>query len=374
VKLYRTYILFALFSFFCHANQYIYPVAVLESEKGFFLFVLHQEGPDSLQLYMWDPDTDIMQKGLSARFSPTSLQIIPGQKGFSFIDAGRIRIKQFLKKSPRALEPDQPLYGFSTVVWLDEQTLCTSAKRGNYFGIFQICVDGHVDTIVAQEGFDFLYPQKVDDLLFCVGRDTENCFLVQGDYPKIPKQKNFSGVEAILAAEKRGQKSLLRSEEATIFYDAPDDQQIVFLYVPQKDCCFFVQHPNFIDSEDETIQFSYHRLTRDGSLWNHTELFQFSIPTKLLFSKQHRMHESLRPFIPRHAKEKIYFSDCSDNYEKLNIFSFDIITGKKEQKTFASGLDYFFAPFILKQNLFYGKKQKNLSDKCLDFKSLIGDA
>jgi len=370
MSLYQIKILFFLIHFSCCANQYLYPVAAAEFQEGFFLFVVHQEAPNKLQLYFWDPDLKTMQKALSSRFCPIDIQIIPGQKGFSFIDTGRVRIKEFLKKSPRSLDLDQPLYGFSHLEWIDGNRFYTSAKRGSFFGVFQINQDGEIVTILAHQGFDYIYPQKIEDQLFCVERFGGQCSIIKTPYLQVEEKKEYlSGVEAILAAEQKGKKSLVQRQMIEVLYEVSPDQQIIFLQASKKDSCFFLQHPAQIDSLDETILFSYHQIKRIGCDWEHEKLFCFSIPTELLLTEEKRLHESILRLVPYHYKDQIYFSDSTKN--GLNLLSYNLSTGQV-QKELVKEANCFFAPFIFKDKIFYGIKKKDLSDEILQHKIISG--
>ena len=337
-----------LYSFsFCFSNQYLYPVATVHLDKLSFICVLHQVCADQLQLYFWDPKSKIAQKALSSRFNAAALQIIPGQKGFSFIDGGRIRVKEFIKKSPRSIDVSEPLYGFSGLKWIDQNSFYLSAKRGRFFGIFEVDFDG----------IDCMYPQKVCDFLFYVERCGDKSAVVSAEYPlvnKIKKEDTLS-VEDIIANEQRVKKSLIKRENIKVIYEQ-FDKKIVFLHVQNKSTCFFLQHLSEINTKSKVLQFSYNQLKKVNNNWENAFLFNFFIPVKLLFSKNTRLYESILPFIPFHNGDDIYYSNSLKKleYNTLDLFCFSLKDLTIEQKTFGDIGDCFFSPKGLGRDMFYG--------------------
>jgi len=341
------FFLFSVFSFRCTC-QYLYPVATIESERNSFLCVLHQASLENVELLFYSTESKQFQKALSARFAPAAFKMIPGQNGFSFIDGGRIRIKEFIKKSPRAVFIDQPLYGFSSLEWINKNSFYLSAKRGKHFGIFQVDREGRADTVVAWDGLDCMYPQKVDDHLFFIVRSNGQCSVAKAVYPSIKKTEviDLQDVDAILKAEQHRKKSLIDREAVEVLF-SESDEKISFLHSTNKDECFFVSHPEAIDPQQELIPFAYHQLKMIGNTWVHKKLFDFCISNKLLFSES-RLYESITRLVPYHHGKKVYFTDQSD------IFFYDLQTKVIEQKTNAGPDEQFFAPIVLGEKLFYG--------------------
>src|SRR5579871_4380579 len=129
-------ITFLLFFFYMtHAIEYMYPVACLNDET---ILYIHQLNPTCIQLYSWNPVTDIHEPLLWSLYNPANVQLLPNNTGFSFIDNGRLRIKLFEKRSPKTIDFDDPIFNINGLQWIDEHSCCCSAQYGSYFSIFQL--------------------------------------------------------------------------------------------------------------------------------------------------------------------------------------------------------------------------------------------
>lgn len=197
--------------------EFLYPVAVTKKNNKTQVYVLHQKSINNIELLIWDPETKICSNGLLSSYTPAALKILPNGDGFSFIDDGRIRIKNFDKRSPKSIDIYEPLYDISQINWIDEHNFYLSAKKNNKFCIFHVHENGLIKPILqdmqyeqdegaslqnselinlelpnhglkgqdlAGQGlisYDFMYPQKVGDSLFFIERITHN-----GEYKKEP--------------------------------------------------------------------------------------------------------------------------------------------------------------------------------------------
>src|SRR5690606_3475103 len=100
-----------------YSKEYLYPVAHLSDYKTIFL--IHQKYNYSIELLIWDCETNQIQEGLWSLFNPAGFQLLPDESGFSFIDNGRLRIKYFNKRSPKVIDFDNYFYNMSLINWIN---------------------------------------------------------------------------------------------------------------------------------------------------------------------------------------------------------------------------------------------------------------
>lgn len=129
-------------------QEFLYPVAATTKNGKTKIYVLHQKSINNVELLVWDPQTKVCSQGLLSTYTPASLKILPNGDGFSFIDDGRIRIKKFDKRSPKAIDIYEPLYDISQLNWIDEHNFYVSAKKNNKFCIFHIHENGLIKPIL----------------------------------------------------------------------------------------------------------------------------------------------------------------------------------------------------------------------------------
>ncbi len=303
-----------IFIFFCqyiHAHEYIYPVAV--SQRGSF-YLIYQKTPNHIELWEWTLQTNYADQLLMSRFTPAGFQLLPDEDGFSFIDNGILKIKKWLKRSPRTIEFDAPIYQVEVVHWLDNTTCYTSGKYKNNFGIFQIDYEGEVTPIYLHETADCMYPQKVYDELFYIERDHDwNYRIMQAIYePALGK--NF---------EERHSFKENQQQDAVEIIDFKK-QPIVFLSMVSESEGFVVGHPPTVNRTEQAIYFEYYHLKKEND-WHVEKLFSFNIPADLLFvGSPARLYESILPLLPRHYATKIMFT-TADNTE-LSLSVYDLIS------------------------------------------------
>lgn len=347
-----------------HAREFLYPIACAKTNGIYFI---HQKSTQELALLLWNTKTKTAFAQLPSSFIPAGFAMLPNKNGFSFIDNGRIRIKMFAKRCARSLAMSEPLYQFGCLEWIDNNSFYVSAKKRDRYGIFQITNRGDVATIVLYDGFDCLYPQKVDDKLFYIERSDDGiqCSIVCAPYPSVhfDQDNNFNNVEnlqermAALFRDEHASTHELIQRSAVQFLYKNSNKSLVFLNMVSGTEGFFIEHASTIDKDADVMSFSYHRIKKEEDVWKHSFLFSFSIPMTLLVSSHDdRLYESLLPLLPRHYGDEIYYSDClttSDNND-LNIFCYSLLAGVTTQKTFGKKDQHFFASLKVGEHIVYG--------------------
>ncbi|HLX54399.1 MAG TPA: hypothetical protein VKR58_10680, partial [Aquella sp.] len=286
------YCVFFLYAHILSGTEYIYPVASLNN--GATVLCIHQHNPTHIELVEWNPSTNHAEQILWSMFNPAGLQLLPNNAGFSFIDNGRLRIKLFQKRSPKAIDFDEPLFGINGLQWIDQYTCYCSAYYNNNFALFELHDDGTMHCLCWKKGSDYLYPQKIGEQLFYIERyiaeNSTHYRIMQCAY-----ENNNNDAFAIVD-----------------FYSTP----IIFLTMISDKHGFVLEHAQNIDSDNSIIPFSYHEIIKQGDTWSKNILFSFSIPTDLLVGDT-KLYESLLPLLPRIVDNKIYFIDCAPTSPRL---------------------------------------------------------
>jgi len=362
------------------ADEFLYPVAATNVHEKSYVYLIYQKSLDHLELWIWDPATKVVTKGLLSAFTPAGLRLLPGGQGFSFIDNGRIKIKQFNKRSPKSLELNEPLYEITLIEWLDEHSFFLSAKERERFSIYQVDMQGNTEKIVTSDQADCLYPCKVADTLFYLERDDisavvcryqtdkhkhQHSRLMSVPYPYVESKMEPSfndrehfdeRVAQLLQGDGERKKPLVaegRKQKLIDFGTMP----VAFLHMESATEGFVVEYPEGVEQHDTTLPLTYHRISLSEQGWGMEALFNFEVPLHLLWpSSTTRLYESMLPLLPRHTKDGIYFVDCVRSPEKqsLDIFLYTL-DGKIEQKTRGHGLhDLFFGVLPYDAILMYG--------------------
>ena len=339
----RLFILLLVWGY-CHATEFLYPVAPVSNSD--YLLLIYQKTPHHIELWQWDVHTKQAETVLLSRYTPAGLRLLPNNRGYSFIDNGRIRIKKWAKRSPRNIELDGPICNIELINWIDELTCYTSGKYQDCFGIFQVDDEGTVCPIAVDAESDFMYPQKIDDTLFFIIRD---------------KYRQYHIATMLYHAH---------GKEYDEFYDRihshvpekPDTivdcglQPIVFLQMITQREGFYLAHPRAISKKDRYILFSYHHLTQQEEVWKSEQLIVFSIPTSLLFTgKESRLYEALLPLVPQYEDGSIFYSDCAES-EYLTLYRYCLEHGKNIQISPDREQHHFFAPVFSGRRMYYGGK------------------
>lgn len=335
----KTYIFILLL--FCtlliQAEQFVYPVA--EFDNGNQIAVIHQKTLQDIDVWFINQKQQTVQKGLSSFLRPANLRILPSGKGFSFIDQGYIKIKYFEKRSAKTLEIYEPISLFSSVNWIDEHTFYFTARQGDFYHLF--CCDDEANNVqrLSCEPVDFLYPQKINDIFFCIKRTIEGQFkIVQQPWNPI----SFNQYQIL-------PETIITSESAV---------PLCFLHMVSDNEGFYLQAPltrkyNKADLYDFTC---FHLVKNEGK-WKTEELFSFQIPLKYLQGDS-RLYESIQPFLPKYdVANYVYFSTYNSNVESFELFTFHIPTKKNleiQNDTFKKNPYQFFATSIFNTKMYGG--------------------
>ncbi len=311
------------------AEEFIYPVASFDD--GNQLIVLHQKSLEDIELLIWDSQNQTAKKGLSSFLTPANLRMLPSGKGFSFIDSGYIKIKEFAKRSPRTLPIYEPIGLFSNMDWIDDETFYFVAQQGNHFQIFKGDVQAQVQQLTCGS-FDALYPQVINSQLFYMQRDC-----------------NYQ-VKIMCKNEE--------SEQVVIIQDTL--QQGCYLKMVNESQGFYMQAPTHkIEDAKGCYDFSCHHILKNNDhLWRSERLFTFKVPAKYV-TGANRLYESIEPFLPNYLESQyVYFCDWSDLVEQFELYRYNIATKNIEimgnQEIYKNKGTKIFAPYLHKNKIHCG--------------------
>jgi len=326
-----------------HASEYIYPVASLCN--GETILYIHQSNTTSLELFEWNTKTNRAEQILWSVFNPAGLLLLPNNSGFSFIDNGRLRIKLFQRRSPKAVDFDEPLFNINALFWIDEHTCYCSAQQNANFALFQLQDDGTMQCLIAENGKDFMYPQKIDKLLFYIERyatQDASRALHYKIMSNLHQDDNFCATAAKLILD---------------FGDKP----IIFLTMVSDKEGFVLEHAQNIDSDSSVALFTYYQIIKQDNIWHKNLLFCFEIPTNLLLTSEQRLYESLLPLLPRIVKNKVYFVDCSENNDySLEPYFYDLSTKAKQKIILPTKKPgHYFVPMLCGEKFYCGGTVSN---------------
>lgn len=334
-----------------HAEEFLYPVAAYRDHEGFTkVLVLYQKSLEHIELWQWDLATQRAHKALLSSFTPAGVRMLPDMTGFSFVDSGRIRIKEFCKRSPKAIDIYEPVYDIGVVEWADNETGYFSAKMRDHYSIFSVTRDGDTCCLVTKPGADCMYPKKIGEYLFYIERtavQTDDLFA-----PGIDTKEHYT--YRIMKTAYQGDATAKVPPLCVANFDT---RPIVFLTMVSAREGFVIEHATVIDKHDPVVIFLYHRLLCDeAGMWSHRYLFSFSVPSELLLPTSNRLYESLLPLLPRPIHNYIYYVDLvpgNDGSACLFPCRYSLHTFMKEVIPH-SGIHHSFAPFFVDSLLLYG--------------------
>jgi len=369
----------ALFS-----HEFLYPVAYTEHDGCAGVYVLYQKSITHLELWLWNPKTKVATKGLLSTYTPAGLRILPSSKGFSFIDEGRIRIKEFHKRSPKVINIYESIYDMHEIEWINEDNFYFSAKKNGRFRIFQMDVNGVIECLVGDIANDCMYPQIVGDHLFYIERYVEDgqlkrehvsykVFKTKYSKPHLFDDKFKYQYNASQNSDAQDQirKSLLNGDIALDDEDVTcenasttkkeciadfKDSPISFLKMISDSEGFFLSHPKEVERQDKVLTFDCYHIKRTDQTWDYKDIFSFSIPTYLLLDMlDSRLYESILPLLPKYNNGSIYYVDYyPEKRGNINIFRYDTKSGITEQKSFGRHGQLSFSPIFTNNKIFFG--------------------
>jgi len=321
-----------------NAYEYVYPVGTfIDYEGETCILSLYQKTPDHTEL--WQSNLGIQEpfvmqevnRALLSTFTPVGVAMLPDNAGFSFFDNGRLRIKNFLKRSPKAIDIYEPIYDIGPLQWLTTDICIFHAKEREEFSLYQLCAsDGSVTKIVSKETSDCFYPSQVGDALFFIehkkrytqGRLSQNSLVSLSS-------ENYMGVEDTKEDEIKdyvieksynnniGDYSIICRSQGEEHCLVTHDKPLAFLTMDDEYHGLVIEHVMDIDSQkDKVLTCMCYQVTCADSLNSASlvKLFSFTLPLSLLLpSSKARLCESLYPLLPRKIGETIYFVNCVDD-------------------------------------------------------------
>lgn len=378
----RFFSIFILFySFVLYGQEFLYPVSSIYVNGRPKIYVIYQKSKSHIELWLWDPETKIADKGLLSMYIPASLNVLPSEKAFSFIDdGGRVRIKECNKRSVKSIDFCDPIYDISQIYWIDDENFYFSAKKNNKFCIFHSDKDGLIKPVLQDIDLkiDYMYPQKVGDFIFYIeriGKKAFGCDAILNKYEKdLDLEQNLYRISKTvypeIAKDLSDLKSFLKncndndfdlksqkiqefididfqeiSKNKTNFLIELQERPIAFLRMITGSFGFFISHPETICKHDKTINFDcfiimssfaeelfamsclgeknfvpeLDRNFESNNFWKIVKIFSFSIPTDLIFDRSDScLYESILPLLPKFYKNKIYYTHYYTNYSNVD--------------------------------------------------------
>lgn len=332
-----------------YAVEYLYPVGTgVTPEGNEVMYLIYQRSLEHVELFAWDPIEGIAHKALLSAYTPAFFNLLPDNSGFSFIDQGRIRIKQFEKRSPFTIPLYAPIDTITSVEWIDAQNCYFTARYADHFGIFATDFEGNMKTVLSDESHDFLYPQQRNGQLFFI-RHTSN-----GNYDIGAKATDETDYHIILNFE---------------------DTPIAFLRMITQECGFVIQHQAFLDRHDTFSNFACWYFKKTDGEWKKERIFEFNIPLDLFFGDtSERFYESIIPLLPVHIKDSIYFMHHNTMTDQIGLYRYEL-QNEKYMLAFAPKEPLICcSPTELFGLIFYGGNVVEYSDGYVHLPSMYLDS
>lgn len=305
VKYYINMVMVLTYGFYSYTHEFLYPVAAYKNEVGQDkVLVLYQKSLAHLELWSWDPITQVATKALLSTFAPAGLRLLPDARGFSFIDNGRIRIKEFIKRSPKSIEFNDPITNVGPVIWSDFGTGYFSGQERGLYSIFSLTPTDDIARCAAQKVTDCLYPYPCGTALFYI----ERTHAAKEQVPFTPEaeQQSTAYMYSIVKQSVDLPVEGNRKEVIADFGERP----IVYVTMFSESEGFVLEHAPLISKYETTIVFLCHHVVRISERWQTVFLFSFSVPADLLLPSQpSRLYESLLPLLPRYYSGSLYYVD-----------------------------------------------------------------
>lgn len=324
-----------------NCGHIIYPVTSTENKTNNFIYTLYQKRSYEREIWCVNIEDQEASKTILSSFIPTYISMLPNNKGISFIDRGRLRVKYFHKRSPKSIIFEDPLHDFDSVEWLTDKDCFFSARRySKHVILFCDINDQQLHVIEEDILGDTFCPQKVDDKLFCILKTGEYFSIIKSDFinPSIVQED----------------KPIVYEEEDRKIVDF-GKRPIIFLNMVNQEKGYVVELLKNEDQQCSIVSFAYHSIAKINKNWFIEKLFDFSLDLEVLMISEIHFSNMLKPFMPHHCADKIYFSSLKEN-QTMNIFEYDQKSKETVQKTFKVNGDHVFAPYVFNNKVYYGKK------------------
>lgn len=298
-----------LIPLYIKTEQFIYPVASLD-HAGEEILLVYQKSLDDIELWIWNSTTKTAIKGLLSAYIPAGIKMLPSGAGFSFIDEGRLRVKNFYKRLPKTIAMYQPISKITEIHWISDDAFYFSAKEGNAYNIFSSNTIGEVQRCTSGQDLDYMYPSKVGESVYCIERDK-----IRSTFKIVKTPWELCAYEC--------ENRILQSKEVLFSTDQP----ISYLYMASDCEGFYLDYSSIsLGAIEETLLFSCCRIYKnDSDDWATEKLFEFKIPSLYVIGKEKkRLYESVAPFLPRYENSSVVYFVDADSKSGLKLKQYDI--------------------------------------------------
>ncbi len=326
------------------SEEYLYPIANLDDAT---ILMMHQKSLDDLELISLNTTNNKTQKLLSSLYLPAYVKIIPGKKRYSFIDRGRIYIKDFSKRTPRGIDIYQPIFDIQSLQWVSDHECVFSAKYKSHYKIFMYDLDKEGGTLYSLcnlgNDINYIFPSFANNRLFC---------LTQSD------SSEFYKISQITADPVVFEQAIPNNESGFSIKTYPVEHK--------KSLCFLTMHSQkegYVleiiehNQNEKTFVFGCCKIDLDKSYLSH--LFEFQIPEEFIVGMENnRFFESLYPLLPHYAHQDIiYFTSYDKESKKLVLYEYNkenqaIVKFQTDTKKIE--LRHTFSPLIINDQIYVG--------------------
>ena len=327
--------------------NYLYPIDTIECEGQECVLTLWQKAKDITELYFCNTTTGVAHKELFSLFSPAGIQLLPSKRAYSFIDNGRIRIKELIKRSPATLAFDKPIFNISRMCWVDDASAYCHAQEGHRFGLYMFNREGCVQRLLYDQSHDYLFPSRAGDRLFYICRMYKNNQMYHA-ICAVPFEQNVPYDETVLYDNQE-------------FIIQAGTLPIAFLRMQSEDLGFVLVHQGALDANEKTVLFHYYALekkidTKKVDTWRARQLFSFCVPSFLLDAdNENRLYENMLPLLPHHDGTQIYYGSAHRDSQSMQIYCFDMASNcKTRSRVIGNRSQLLFCPRMSPRGLICG--------------------
>jgi len=311
---------------------------------------LYQKSPDHTELWQWNPVTREANRALISAFTPVGFALLPDNAGFSFFDNGRLHIKNFLKRSPKAIDIYEPIYDLGQFTWLTSDLALFHAKEREKFSLYTLCAsDGTVTKVVENKTCDCFYASLISSSLWYLTRNkqTQEHALMQCSYLVHSQASHKATPGTAESSFPTASRIDLSNHQKILSYKG----SLAFLTMLNEKEGIVIEHQSQVDPHTDTILscMCYRILCDTFDQWSLNQLFSFSLPLSLLLpSSKTRLSESIYPLLPRVCGKAIHFvtflqGELHPYMYQEGVGVKESILNKKESSLFTD----LFPPYVL---------------------------
>lgn len=326
------------------SDEYLYPIVNLDNET---ILMMHQKSLDDLDLLSLNTKTNSTQKLLSSLYLPAHVKIIPGKTHYSFIDRGRIYIKDFSKRTPRVLDIYQPICDIQSLQWVSSHECVFSAKYKNHYKLFMYDISKDGGTLYTlcrlDDQINYIFPSIVDKDIFC---------LIQMDSYEFYNIGKLSWNPIIF------EQSLSSQDQKNILEISPVQHanSLCFLHMKDRNSGYVLE---IVEHNHESKLFTFGCCKIDLTTNQMSRLFEFKIPEDFIIGIEDvRFFESLYPLLPYYNQHEIYFTSYDQESDKLKLYLFNQHSQEIFLHPITKGIEnkHIFAPLLVNDFLYFGKE------------------